>query len=344
MMKHFFIALGLLLFSSASTAVTVSNLYEASVPVADKSSASQARGVRDALRQVMVKITGKRDASILPGVNLMLDNANRFLQQYEFQSVKNADTGAQQLRLWARFDSALIQNEVRQNSIPLWSQERPATLIWLLINDELGQRFAALDPDSRYLGAIKQQAAARGIEFETPLMDLQDTANLKASDLINGQINNIQTASKRYIADATLTAAVNAAGPGLWEVNWISIVEDQPRSWVTTASTASEAIAEGVDRMADILAQAYSQNSVYAAESEFEIRITGLRDFPAYANTMRYLESLNFVNQVNLQQAEDTTVTCRLTANGGYDALERAVSLGQVLRPAGDGISFNFIQ
>lgn len=339
-----FIILSLVFIVSPSWAVTVSGLYEAVVPVTDQSTASQNQGIRAALLQVMVKLTGQRNATSIYGVDTILDNANSHLQQYEFRTYPDEETGEVRHKLWVSFDANGIRNEVRQHSIPIWSQERPSTLIWMVINDELGQRFAKLDRASRYLYILNEQASARGISFVTPLLDVQDTMSLKDDDVVAGLIGPVQQASSRYVADAILTVVVNNLGPGIWQAEWMSIINDAPGRWQTSGSTAGEAISEGVDALADTLASIYRQDIGYAHESTFEIIVSGIPDFRAYAKTLRYLESLNFINQVDVKRANDNSITYSLVANGGFSSLEKAVLLGSLLQSHGDGQTFSYNQ
>ncbi len=322
----------------------MAKLYEATVPVAGQSTASQSEGIRAALLQVLVKLTGRRNATSIYGVESILENANRYLQQYEFRNQLNAETGEMQSRLWAHFDANVIQSELRQYGIPIWSQERPSTLIWMVINDELGQRFANLDRDSRYLQILNEQAAARGISFVTPLHDFQDTSTLKDVDIIGDFIEPVKQASRRYVADTILMASINSVGLDLWEAQWTSIIEDQTRSWTTSGSNVSETISEGVDALADTLSALYSQDVGYASESSFDIIVTGIEDFRAYARTLSYLESLNFISLVDVKQANSNGVTYSLTARGGLTAVEQAASLSDILQPTGDSMSFRYNQ
>lgn len=342
--RHLFIAFVLISASSLCQAVSVSGLYEATVPVADQSSKSQSTGIRAALLQVIIKLTGKRNAASIYGVDSILENTNRYLQQYEFRNITIPETGDIQKQLWARFDASVLESEMLQYGIPIWSQERPSTLIWMVINDELGQRFANLDRASRYLQILNEQAAARGISFVTPLHDLQDASTLKDSDIVGGLLEPVKQASSRYVADTILTANINSVGLNLWEAEWTSIINNENRNWTTSGSSVVEVISEGVDALADTLSGLYSQDVGFANESSFDIIVTGVQDFRAYAKTLRYLESLNFISSVDVKQVNSNSITYMLTARGGPTAVEQAASLSNILQPAGDRHSFRYNQ
>ena len=77
-MKRIF-ALILVCFSLHSLAEEVSGLYSGLVPVVDQSSESQQQGVREALNQVLVKLTGNSKIVQSPNVISFSTNPNAFV-------------------------------------------------------------------------------------------------------------------------------------------------------------------------------------------------------------------------------------------------------------------------
>jgi len=317
-----------------SLAVTVTNLYQAEVPVADQSAAARATAIRAALVQVMIKLTGNRNAAGIYGVDELQARADQLLQQYEYRSA--GEEGNSRLHLWVRFDPRGIDNGMREYNIPVWSQERPSTLIWLVIRDDLGQRFASLDANSRYFTALQEQASARGIPFITPLYDLQDAAAIRTDDVIGGFEEPLIQASERYQPDAILAGTVMATASGLWEARWLAIIQGQPRQWISAGDSIEMVLGEGMEGLADQLAAAYAQQQGFASENTGEISITGVDSFARYARALSYLESLNLVSSVNVKSLDSKRVTCVVSARGDMDTLHQALVLGRVLQPAGN--------
>ncbi len=327
-----------------SQAVTVQGLYEGTVQVLDKSTASQSKGIRSALLQVIVKLTGKRTAAGIFGVDSILSEPKRYLQQYEIRSQKNPEDQITEYLLWAKFDANVLESAMREYSIPIWSQERPSTLVWLVYKDSQGQRFSEMSKGAFFYDTLMTQANARGISLLVPRLDSGDLAIVNVKDIVTNAMSPIKEASNRYQSNNILTAVVNSLGSGLWEVNWVAMINDQRTRWSTSGSSAGEAIGEGIDTLADKLAALYSQDVGYANESSFDITISGINDFTDYTRTLRYLESLNFISQVDVKKAVDTTITYRLVAHGDIATLEQATSLSRILKPIGDGSSFQYIQ
>lgn len=98
--------------------------YTVTVPVADRSEAARGTAVRQALGDVLIRLSG--DPAILrqAGGAALVAKANRYLQQYQYEG--NEAGGALQLR--AGFDGAALETEMRQQGLPLRGRERPPTL------------------------------------------------------------------------------------------------------------------------------------------------------------------------------------------------------------------------
>ena len=74
------VGIGLFLALPAG-AVTVSGLYTAEVYVADRTEAKRPDAFRRAMREVLVRVTGRRDISGIPELNSLVDVSRRYVQQ-----------------------------------------------------------------------------------------------------------------------------------------------------------------------------------------------------------------------------------------------------------------------
>lgn len=333
----------LLILPLSGSAVTVRGLYEADVPVTDQSSAQRNTAIRSAFIQIMVKLTGNRNAGGIYGVSDLLENATQYVQQYEYRNKEDEATGSSSTQLWIKFDPGIIDKGMREYNIPVWSQERPSTLIWLVIKDDLGQRFASLDENSRYFSVLNEQARARGIQFITPLYDLQDASAIKSSDVMDGLEGQIQLASERYQPDAILAGAIIASAPGLWEGRWFSSIQGQVTQWSNSGDSIELVLSEGMDGQADNLAARFADTQGFVSESNQEIRVNGIANFEQYARTLRYLETLNFVSGVDVKSVDHDQVVYLVSIRGSENSLSQALSLGRILEPSGAVNEYRFV-
>ena len=131
-MKRIF-ALILACFSLHSLAEEVSGLYSGLVPVVDQSSESQQQGVREALNQVLVKLTGNSNIVNSSNVIPFLTNPNAFVAGVGFRSLPASDSTVEpETGLEVSFSRKGIDQLIRQAKLPVLPSNRPKLLVWIL--------------------------------------------------------------------------------------------------------------------------------------------------------------------------------------------------------------------
>src|SRR5580693_1113496 len=111
-----------LFWAEAGMALTRAEMYQATAPVADRSEAAQSAAFQNAMRIVLIRVTGHRNADEDPALSALVVNARRYVQQYR---------AAPDNQLWVAFDGPAIERWLTQNGQPLWGHERPTTLVLL---------------------------------------------------------------------------------------------------------------------------------------------------------------------------------------------------------------------
>src|SRR3569832_2513692 len=79
-------ALSLLVVPRLLPAVEVTGLYEAEVPVMDQRAAARGDAARAALAEVLAKVTGDAGAARRPPIQPMLQQAEQWLQRYQYRA------------------------------------------------------------------------------------------------------------------------------------------------------------------------------------------------------------------------------------------------------------------
>lgn len=335
-------ALFLAVFAPPAAAIRVSGLYQAEVVVADQTRPVRAQGIVSALREVLVKLTGDRFAPSGAAAAPVLGNAEGYVQQYRYREVTvppaaEGQPASRELHLWVQFDQDALDRDLRGRGIPVWGAERPSTLLWIVIRDAQGTRWLTPDDDPLLFSVINERAGARGITLISPLLDLQDTGALQTSDVWGGFRTPIMDASARYQTDAVLSGAVESSGNGIWEGRWIAFLGDQSTTWSSQADIADEMLEEGVDGMADILANRFAQAVNPGAVDQLTISVSGVNNVDQYARVLKYLESLNAVSDLQVVHVAPGQLSIRLTAHGGEAALSQSIVLGRILEPVAGG-------
>ena len=312
------------LLPAVTVAVTVTDLYEAEVPIENAQPESRGPAIRTALGMVLIKLTGDRNAPGDPALLPVLKKAESYMLEFKL----NGDG----LRLWVRFDEETLTKDLRGLGIAVWGKERPSTLLWLVINSESGRRILGRDGDPEILSVIDGRSRMRGIDLTYPLLDLEDDARLRPVDIQAGFLQPILAASSRYPVDAILSGSVGSAGPDIWEGNWIGIINGESKAWQTEGVLPDMVIEEGIDDMADFLASKFIHNAVLE-QSNVMSTVTGVNTVDQYAGVLKYLESLSSVNSVEVSNVAAGEITFMLQAHGGCLALSQAITLGRRLEP-----------
>jgi len=326
----------LCLLPSYVSAVKVPGLYEVEVPVADQSDESRKSAIQTSLRLVLVKLTGDRYAPGRTALSPLLNHAENYVQQYRYtkstiNTTDSVNSAPPELQLWVRFDKETLDKALRNLSVPVWGKERPSTLLWLAADGDAGRQLISLGSESSYIEVIDKRARLRGISIIFPLLDLEDTSNIRPSDIWGGFREPILASSSRYHADSILTGNIRSLVPGIWEGKWTAYLEGQVLTWVTEGDLPDVVLDEGIDGVADILASQYARTGIYAELAGVKVAVVDIFNVDQYARALKYLSSLNSVTEVMVEIVEIGKVSFMLTAHGGELAVTQAIELGQVL-------------
>jgi hypothetical protein len=308
---------GTWLGASAPAAPVHVDVYQANVPVADRSEAGHVAAVQAALKIVLERVTGRRPGDIDPQLAPLLGEARRYVQKY--QSLPNG-------LLAVSFDGPAIDRRLALSGAPVWGPDRPSTFVWLMVQTGPQGGFIVTREDASELKtAIDAEAGARGIPLAWPSAQDLRGYHLDYASLSSAASGLLADTAHRLGGDATLIGrASNATGAAA--VRWTLVFQDH-------GSEATGAL-EGVDRLADTFASQFATSGTLAP---IDIDVDGIEDVRQYASVENYLASLTFVTHVNVAAMSTDTVRFRLTMRGGIEPLQRAFALGGLLLPRGEG-------
>jgi len=307
-----------ILWAGASAALTRAELYQATVPVTDRSEASQTAAFEAALRVVLVRVTGRRAAEEDPALAPLVANARRYVQQY-----RAAPDG----QLWVAFDSAAIDRWLTQNDQPIWGRERPSTYVWLAVQTGPQSGTVITSEDT---SELKTSVDAAALERGTPVIwpSAADLARnrLDYAGIVGAAPATLADLGHRSGAEGTLIGRANGTS-GSALVRWTYLFQDHN-------SEFSGGAVEGINRAADNYAAIFAVSGTLAP---VDIEVAGVADLKDYASVQTYLESLAFISHVAVEGLNGDTVRFRLTSRGGAEALQHALSLSGRLQPIAPG-------
>jgi len=332
---------------SVWAAAEVDGLYEASVPVFTQDKEERKLAVRAAFDDVIIKVSGDRNAIPLLELTGILENVVSLVVQYRYDKLPQEPTAPQTAAggqpaeplptqmLWVQFDEAEVNRILQQNDLPVWSRVRPVMLVWLAVEDA-GMRFVV---DSGSVSDIPMElerlSKRRGVPVVLPLMDLEDQQNIRVTDIWGNFNDPVKLASERYQPEAILLGRLLRDRSGGWRGRWTFYGDEKSTGvhWSNIASTQKELIAIGVNGASDWLAQRFSHVFSELEAGNVLLTISDVTGLAHYASVQKYLEKLPSVTQAQAIKVEADNITYQLKLKTGTEDLLQSIKLGKVLVP-----------
>jgi hypothetical protein len=292
------IAATLLVANQRAEATRPVRVYEATVSAQTEASVQ----AQAALRQVLVRATGARDAANDPALASILAQAQTYVI-----GTRPAGSGSSTLVLI--FDGAALERDIAAAGRSVWLSERPVLLVVLTGGPAAG----AFENRRQIEGTLDAVANRRGqpISVARP-----EALGLPASGDIPADAA-LAAGQRVRSADAVLVGygdAVPGGGPWRWTLNGSGINE----TWNGT-------LEEGVHGSADILAR---NSAAFAALPELAIlvEVEGVPSLKEYARVAELLGGANGVRGVHLAEASGTRATFSVVTRGGADVLQAGLA------------------
>ena len=277
-----------------------------------------------AMREMLVRATGLRRPEAFPGVEEALASPEGFVQQYVFES--DPEFG-----LTVKFDEGAVTRLVERLGLGWWSRVRPLVVAWLVVEDERGRK-SYVDPASSGAAAAAAAGNERGLPLLFPLLDIEDRVALPEFTAWGGFPEPIRRASERYAADAILVGRAYRGESGLWQARW-SLLGGEDEDFRTAGESLEAAAAEGVHQVADRFAARFARRGEDAVPAPAPITVAGVERLEDYARVLRYLASIDVVEELQVVRVEPSRVRLVLRARGGRAALAELIAFGRTLVP-----------
>ena len=304
-------------------------LYEHSIAVEDDSDQSLITARREAMEEVLVKVSGSRDVLASNSIIAATRDAGTYATRYGFQAGKGADAG--QLYLWAAFDPAAIDALLAGSGQPQWRGSRPDTLVWLVTDTGSERVLEGADGDTPLLQSLRQSAADRGLKVLVPLFDLQDQRAISASELWGDFPEAVAAASARYPVGVVLVGRLRRQG-GKWQGHWTVYQGAERQDWENRAASRQALVASALQFHADRLTAVYAgPTDTGAAAGSTVLQVSGIKSLRDYLRVTAYLQNLGVVASVRPLSMHADQAAFTLHLEGSVQGLRRVLSLEGVL-------------
>ncbi len=243
--------------------------------------------LQDAMRQALVRATGRRESADDPALASLIDDAPKY--------VKDWDTGARG-QSQVVFDAAALDRAVTAAGRTLWDTSRPFTLVVL---DPPRPRAAA----DAARAQVEKVAAERGLPVSVIPLTLVDGAGAPLDR--DALLESVQ----RYAADQLLVGR----GDGN-TVQWTLYTHATSQAW-------QGSLAAGIDHVVDELVP---KPAGLAAEPESttRVRIAGVHTLTDYAAVTRLLQATPGLRRVAVSAVDGDSASFTASVHGGAAGLE----------------------
>jgi len=318
-------------------ATEVRNLYAAEIQVADKDDEARVAAFGTALLEVVVKVSGSRGAAGNPVIVEATEAPERYVQQFRYETVQapadsaGSDSAEPPLELRVQFDARAVDSLIREAGLPVWGRVRPSVLMLVAVESSGSRELLSSDDPRGWAGFIQGVAAKRAIPVVLPLMDLEDRQRLRASDVWAGFEDNVRPAAARYQSEAVLLGRVYELTPNYWEARWRLLLDDSRSEWLDQGEGLDAVLLAGVHESADRLASRFGGVTGGTVASGVHLNVSGIHTLRDYARTLDYLDSLDEVSRVDVTRVAGESVSFRIDARGGPQAVRQVIALGRML-------------
>ena len=298
-------------------AATAQPLGEVRVPVADRGTEARNAALATALEQVLVRLTGSREAAVADRLAGVRRDPSRWVQQFAYLTpAPEQEPGA--LALDIRFDVPVLMRQIEQAGSPVWTTVRPTTLMWVVVQRSAGGEILASASDDPAARSLREAAAGRGLPVQLPLMDGEDQGRVRAAD-IRGHFDNVlMKAAARYGASFNV-AAVLYPGPQL-QLRWRLLVDGRiEASGEESGGDESALMATLVDRIADQVAGRYVLTPGQA--SAYSVVVDGVQTLDQWRAITAHASRLAGVSDVQVAALNGSELALQVVFRGAPDSL-----------------------
>ncbi len=318
---------------TAMAAVQVKDLYDIEVSVRDQGVAERQRAMQQGFAEMISRLSGSEGMRQLGQSATALRRATKYVEQYRYRKPegKPAEQPDPGRILWMRFNRKAMQQLLHDRQLPLWGSTRPETLLWIAIENNRGRYIVSSDNKNALQRNLMDHARRRALPVLLPLMDIEDRGKVRIGDIWGGFSTSVKSASTRYKADNLLIGKVYPAAGG-WRSQWTLVSGSSEKRWSGSGSYAGQAIAAGMDGLADLLASRYAVKAGGVTAS-YRMAISQVNSLADYDRSRQYLRNISLISAFRLLSISRGRVVYQIDLRGDVDDLERALKLEHRLLP-----------
>lgn len=338
-----------LLFGGMATvavAAEVTGLYQASVPAESRDNERQRiRAFAAGMQDMLVRLTGHDDIATVAAVQGALSVPQSYVESWTYRTVTQPDGAAPQLMIDIGFYQAEIQRLLDNAGIPVWPSSRPETLVWLIVQDEPGQR-ATADQNAgtgvAEMQALQAIAVKHGLPVLGPLWDFEDLSLMRPELLWTLDEPTLRQASARYRYDSILAIRILKSVTGQVVAKAVHVFRDRVHQVEAFDSDLDSFLADTTAMVARELADNYAVRITSTPTGNTPnaqvmlLSVDGINGLADYADVLHYLEGVAGVSGLQVREVDGGRLVFSLNAAGQVRQLVENLALGRKLQALAD--------
>lgn len=316
-------------------------LHQIELPVQEQSSQERTRVASQGLLTVLSRVTGLASVPRSDVVVAAMAAPDRFYGSFVFHEERDLQ-GERTLYLKLDYQPDAVLELIKQAQLPVWWSKRPSVMVWLVVDEQGMRRLLGSEDEHPVIDAVRARARARGLSVSLPVLDLAERLEISAADVWGKVRDTLDHASARYNPDLVLVGRFSQRqqmhqpgepipfyAPVTYRGDWEVWLADQPLVSTFNEPDPEAAARLGVDLLADRLAEQYA---VLPRQQRLRtFAIAGLEDAQSYVDLMRYLHSLEFVDQVDVVAVTGGQVQLQVASRALPEQLLMLLTLEQRL-------------
>lgn len=355
---------------TATEAVEVKDLYQASVTINSRNNTDRATALKEALAAVLVKVGGNKSVLDNKIIKKALLDYQLYLNQYRYQlnvidtikPIIENQTPAKQLFLLASFNENKINQLFQQADLAIWGSLRPQILLWLVNEDGLIRKIMSNSTNSNLPSIVNDFSAQRGLPIMMPLMDFTDATQVTLSDIWGRFEQPVTEASNRYFAEAVVVMRISNSSLLAFEpekntdidpdncgllcakeiskeqgyildwslLGWGLEGEQKRFSQQYQGNERQKLLQQGLADITDLIYQRYALSTT--SNNDFIIEVANIDSLATYVDVFEFLTNLSAVKSVTLLSAEGASRRFSLKLLGSSNALVASLKLNKQLK------------
>lgn len=238
------------------------------------------------------------------------------------------------------FAQNLINQMLVSADIPIWDNNRPSVLVWMVLQDPGGQRtMLTADGNPEIISIMQDFAQSRGLPIIFPVLDFEDRRALSEDQVWALETDAIRQASARYGADSMLAGRVYFTAAGQLVGLWQFIFQDQVEMFDGVDTSLQSYLNAPLNRITSNLAAYFAITPEAALREKVLVRVDGVDNISEYSALLAYVRNLGLVESVATTGLDGERIELTLSLIGNAMQLNELIALDRGLLPVGGAIA-----